>query len=91
WCLTCQLNKSRAYTRPVIDLIKKKGIALLRADKTNPSPAIDAKLKQMGRSAIPVNILLVPGKEPHITPALLTAEYLTEIFTNIGSTASKSD
>ena len=91
WCLTCQLNKSRAYPQPVIDLIKKKGIALLRADKTNPSPAIDAKLKEMGRSAIPVNILLVPGKEPHITPALLTAEYLTEIFTNIHSTASKSD
>ena len=81
WCLTCQLNKSRAYTRPVTDLIEKKGIVLLRADKTNPSPAIDAKLKQMGRSAIPVNALLVPGKEPQITPALLTADYLLELFT----------
>jgi len=81
WCLTCQLNKGRAYTRPVIDLIEKKGIVLLKADKTNPSPAIDAKLKQMGRSAIPVNVLLVPGKEPQITPALLTADYLTELFT----------
>ncbi len=81
WCLTCQLNKSRAYTRPVLDLIEKKGIVLLKADKTNPSPAIDAKLKQMGRSAIPVNVLLVPGTEPQITPALLTAAYLTELFT----------
>ena len=81
WCLTCQLNKSRAYTQPVIDLIEKKGIVLLKADKTNPSPAIDAKLKQLGRSAIPVNVLLVPGKEPHITPALLTVDYLTELFT----------
>lgn len=80
WCLTCQLNKSRAYTRPVIDLIEKKGVVLLKADKTNPSPAIDAKLRQMGRSAIPVNVLLVPGREPQITPALLTADYLLEIF-----------
>ena len=80
WCLTCQLNKSRAYTRPVIDLIEKKGVVLLKADKTNPSPAIDAKLKQLGRSAIPVNVLLVPGKEPQITPALLTPDYLLELF-----------
>ena len=61
-------------------MIEKKGVVLLKADKTNPSPAIDAKLRQMGRSAIPVNVLLVPGREPQITPALLTADYLLEIF-----------
>jgi thiol:disulfide interchange protein DsbD len=88
WCLTCQLNKSSAYTRPVIDLIEKKGIVLLKADKTNPSPAIDAKLNQMGRSAIPVNVLLVPGKEPQITPALLTPDYLKKLFTKVGSAVS---
>lgn len=80
WCLTCQVNKSRAYTKPVIDLIQKKGIFLLRADKTKPNPAIDHKLKEIGRSAIPVNVLLVPGKEPQITPSLLTADYLLDLF-----------
>jgi thiol:disulfide interchange protein DsbD len=52
----------------------------LRADKTNPSPEIDAKMRELGRSAIPVNVLLVPGKEPVITPETLTAGYLDDLF-----------
>lgn len=81
WCLTCQLNKSRAYTAPVVKLMREKGVVALRADKTNPNPAIEAKLKELGRTAIPVNVLLVPGKEPTITPELLTPDYLAELFT----------
>jgi thiol:disulfide interchange protein len=81
WCLTCQLNKSRAYTPEVVKLMKEKGIVALRADKTNPDPAIEAKLQELGRTAIPVNVLLVPGKEPIITPELLSPAYLIELFT----------
>lgn len=81
WCLTCQLNKSRAYTEEVVKLMDEKGIVALRADKTNPNPAIEAKLQELGRTAIPVNVLLVPGKEPVITPELLSPAYLAELFT----------
>lgn len=81
WCLTCQLNKSRAYTEEVVKLMHEKGIVALRADKTNPNPAIEAKLQDLGRTAIPVNVLLVPGKEPTITPELLSPAYLIELFT----------
>jgi thiol:disulfide interchange protein DsbD len=80
WCATCQVNKKRAYTGEVIALMKQKGVAALKADKTSPDPAIEDKLAELGRSAIPVNVLLVPGKEPIITPELLSSGYLVDLF-----------
>jgi thiol:disulfide interchange protein/DsbC/DsbD-like thiol-disulfide interchange protein len=81
WCATCQVNKRTAYSKKVIELMKQKGIVALKADKTSPDPKIDAKLQELGRTAIPVNVLFVPGKEPIITPELLTSGYLKELFT----------
>jgi thiol:disulfide interchange protein DsbD len=81
WCATCQVNKKRAYTHKVIALMHRKGVVALKADKTNPNPVIDQKLRELGRSAIPVNVLLVPGKPPIVTPELLTADYLKKLFT----------
>lgn len=89
WCLTCQLNKSRAYTSPVVDLIQAKGIVALKADKTRPNPAIEAALGKHGRTAIPVNVLLVPNKEPVITPALLSTEYLLDLFLTVPDPVAK--
>lgn len=83
WCLTCQVNKKVAYTDEVLALAKKKGIVFLKADKTAASPAIDAKLQELGRSAIPVNVLLIPDKEPVITPEILTPGYLKELFRTV--------
>jgi thiol:disulfide interchange protein DsbD len=80
WCLTCQVNKKLAYGPEVVRLIEEKGIVMLRADKTNRTPAIDAKLSELGRTAIPVNVLMVPGQEPIITPELLTPGYLADLF-----------
>jgi thiol:disulfide interchange protein DsbD len=80
WCLTCQVNKKRAYTPEVVALMKEKKIVALRADKTKPNPEIDAKMRELGRSAIPVNVLQVPGKEPVITPEILSPAYLLELF-----------
>ena len=80
WCATCQVNKKIAYTKEVIALMKQKGIVALKADKTSANPEIDAKLQELGRSAIPVNVLMVPGKQPIITPELLTAGYLETLF-----------
>lgn len=80
WCLTCQVNKKRAYTAEVIALMKEKGIVALRADKTKANPAIDAKMRELGRTAIPVNVLQVPGKDPVIAPEILSPGYLLELF-----------
>ncbi len=72
WCATCQVNKKRAYTSEVIALMKKKGVVTLKADKTKPDPLIDEALRKLGRTAIPVNVLLAPGKAPVILPELLS-------------------
>jgi thiol:disulfide interchange protein DsbD len=80
WCATCQVNKKRAYTDEVIALMRQKGIVALKADKTNPNAEIEEKLAELGRSAIPVNVLLVPDREPIITPELLSPGYLMELF-----------
>lgn len=84
WCLTCQLNKGRAYTPEIVKLMNDKKVVALKADKTNPDPEIDAKLKELGRTAIPVNVLYIPGKaEPIITPELLSPDVLKELFSKI--------
>lgn len=72
WCVTCQFNKKRAYTPEVIALMKKKGVVVLKGDKTKADPAIEEALQKLGRSAIPVNVLITPGKEPVILPELLS-------------------
>jgi len=80
WCATCQVNKKRAYNDEVVALIQKKGIALLKADKTMPNTAIEARLAELGRTAIPVNVLQVPGKDAIITPEFLSPSYLIDLF-----------
>ena len=78
WCATCQLNKKRAYTPEVVALMKQKGVATLKADKTNANPAIEDALRLLGRTAIPVNVLLTPGKPPVILPELLSPNDVLE-------------
>ena len=58
--------------------MKKKGVVALKADKTRPSPEIEDALRKLGRTAIPVNVLLVPGGEPVILPELLSADDVLE-------------
>jgi thiol:disulfide interchange protein DsbD len=89
WCLTCQVNKKVAYTGEVLALAKEKGIVFLKADKTAANPAIEAKLQELGRSAIPVNVLLIPGEEPIITPEVLTPGYLKELFGKVSAASEK--
>ncbi len=83
WCLTCQVNKKFAYTDEVIALAKKKGIVFLKADKTRPNPAVEAKLQELDRSAIPVNVLQISDEKPVITPVNLTPGYLKELFSKL--------
>lgn len=88
WCVTCQVNKKVAYTPEVIDLIKQKNILLLKGDKTKPDPKIEAKLNELGRTAIPVNVLYTPSNDqPQITPELLSPQILKDLFNTIPSPA----
>lgn len=67
----------------MIALAKDKGVVFLRADKSAPNPAIEAKLEKLGRTAIPVNVLIMPGKEPIITPTFLTPGVMIDLFNQI--------
>ena len=71
WCVTCQVNKKRAYNREVVERMKELGVVTLKADKTKPNPDIEKALRKLGRTAIPVNVLYAPGKDPVILPELL--------------------
>ena len=84
WCVTCQVNKKVAYTDKVVALAKQKGVVFLKADKTRkPSPIVDAELQKLGRTAIPVNVLIMPGEEIIFAPEILTPGILTDLFNQI--------
>ncbi len=81
WCVTCQVNKRVALNN--IDVVKAfadRGIVSLRADWTRQDPRITAALAAMGRNAVPVYALYIPGHDaplllPEVlTPALVLAE-----------------
>jgi thiol:disulfide interchange protein DsbD len=75
WCATCQLNKKVVFhDRDVLRYFAEKKIATLRADWTNKDPRITAELAAYQRSAVPFNVIWLPGKsEPVLLPELLTA------------------
>ncbi|MCC6508060.1 MAG: thioredoxin family protein, partial [Pirellulaceae bacterium] len=74
WCLNCQANSRLAIEVPnVIKLVKANGVAPLLADKTEPSPEIDAKLRELGASAIP--FLVVYPADPQADPIILNGTF----------------
>lgn len=73
WCVTCQYNKRNALADPnVLADFAQRNVALLRADWTRRDPAITAALGQLGRSGVPVYVLLAPGKAPMVLSELLS-------------------
>ena len=81
WCVTCQVNKANAYPAKVRKLFKEHNILALKADNTNYLPEIDAAIKELGRGAVPVNVLYVPDDdEPHLTKELFGAGYMIDFL-----------
>jgi thiol:disulfide interchange protein DsbD len=84
WCATCQSNKAFAYGEEVKRVAKQKGIVFLKADWTNYDPEITKELSRLGESAIPVNVLYVPGQDsPFVFGKLLTPGTLLEQFNKL--------
>ena len=74
WCATCQANKRLVFhSQAVLAAFRQKQIATLRGDWTNRDPAITAELARYRRSAVPFNLIWLPGREqPVILPEILT-------------------
>ena len=74
WCFTCQTNKKVVFgSTDVLKAFRDKNVVALRADWTNEDPLITAELARWNRSAVPFNLVYLPGKPaPVILPELLT-------------------
>ena len=80
WCATCQSNKSLAYTDEVYARFAQAGTVLMRADKTKKNPEIDAEMRRLKRSSVPVNALYLPNAEPIITREVFGSDYIMEFL-----------
>jgi thiol:disulfide interchange protein len=74
WCATCQANKRLVFhDATVLKTFHDKKIATLRGDWTNADPLITAELAKYHRSAVPFNLVYLPGQpEPETLPEVLT-------------------
>ena len=76
WCATCQANKRLVFhSAEVLRTFRDEHIATLSGDWTNRDPQITAELAKYNRSAVPFDLIWVPGKtDPVILPELLSPE-----------------
>ncbi|HWA47340.1 MAG TPA: thioredoxin family protein, partial [Dongiaceae bacterium] len=74
WCLTCQANKKLVLDRdPVAARLQGGDVVPMKADWTNPDPAISTFLERHGRYGIPFNIVYGPAAPDGLKlPELLT-------------------
>ena len=84
WCATCQTNKKLVFgSDEVLRYFAEKKIATLRADWTKQDPRITEELARYHRSAVPFNVVWVPGRDaPVILPELLTAGTVLDAIRN---------
>ena len=80
WCITCQANKKLVIDRePVAGRLRQDGVVAMKADWTNPDPAIADFLGRHGRYGIPFNIVYGPGAPAGVVlPELLTVDAVTQ-------------
>jgi thiol:disulfide interchange protein len=74
WCLSCKiLDKTVFSSKQVADLIKQKGVLAIKADTTQFDYPATIALKEIYKEpAVPVTVLLLPGKaEPIKLPGNL--------------------
>ncbi len=74
WCVTCQVNKRIAlHNTDVVKAFAARDVVLLKADWTRQDPRITETLASLGRNAVPVYALYVPGEaQPRLLPEVLT-------------------
>ena len=80
WCVTCQVNKRIAlHNAAVIAAFAEREVVALRADWTRQDPRITATLAALGRNAVPVYALYLPGADaPRLLPEVLTPSLVLE-------------
>lgn len=78
WCWTCQVNKRVYADASLRALFKQHHVATLKADWSDENETIRLALEALGKRAVPVNVLYLPGvEEPFILDELLTVGNVT--------------
>jgi thiol:disulfide interchange protein DsbD len=90
WCATCQTNKRVVFgSAEVRQTFRERGVVALKADWTQRDARIAAELARFGRSAVPFNLVYLPGQaEPQALPELLTPSIVLEALRE-GKTAAR--
>ena len=84
WCVTCQVNKQTTLNKPqVLQAFADKKVLLLRADWTRRDPAITQALSRLGRSGVPVYVLLAPQQPPKVLSEVLSPDLVLQALTPI--------
>ncbi|MFT4268877.1 MAG: thioredoxin family protein, partial [Xenophilus sp.] len=84
WCITCQYNKKTTLADAgVLGDFARRKVALLRADWTRRDPAITAALGALGRSGVPVYVLLAPGRAPVVMREILSPGELRQALAHL--------
>ena len=85
WCWTCQVNKRVYADSGLRALFKRHKVATLKADWSDENETIRLALEALGKRAVPVNVLYIPGvKEPFILDELLTVGNVTAALKKLG-------
>jgi thiol:disulfide interchange protein DsbD len=85
WCLSCKILDKTVYSsKEVADLLKRKGVLAIKADTTGYDyPAAKAMKEIYNEPAVPVSVLLLPGREE---PIRLRGNLIkTELIKNLQS------
>jgi thiol:disulfide interchange protein DsbD len=82
WCATCQANKKVVFgSSEVLRRFHEMGVVTLRGDWTSRDANITAELVRWNRSAVPFNLVYLPGHpEPTPLPELLTPGIVLKAF-----------
>ncbi len=73
WCVTCQYNKKTTLANAeVLAALDAARVQTFRADWTRRDAVITAELQKLGRSGVPVYLLLAPGQPPVVLSEILS-------------------
>jgi suppressor for copper-sensitivity B len=93
WCVTCKFNEATVLDRGAVAAqLASSGVVAMRADWTNPDPAIAAYLEEFGRFGIPFNAVYGPALPRGIAlPELLSQDVVMAAFGRAGSAIVSND
>ncbi|MCC8190279.1 MAG: thioredoxin family protein, partial [Planctomycetes bacterium] len=82
WCATCQVNKRVYRDRQLAALLRRKNVALLKADWTQYDDRITSTLRdEFDKAAVPVTVVYTPGqRHASVLPDILTVENVSAVI-----------